>query len=50
MDTAEIDRVVLMGEYRRSHDGCVARNDQALAIIRRWPARVAAFAMLQPKA
>ena len=50
MDAAGIDRVVLMGEYRRSQDGCVARNEQALAIIRRWPARVAAFAMIQPKA
>ena len=50
MDAAGVDKVVLMGEYRRSHDGCVARNDQALAIIRRWPERVAAFAMLQPTA
>ena len=50
MDAAGIDKVVLMGEYRRTHDGCVARNDQALAIIRRWPTRVAAFAMIQPTA
>jgi len=50
MDAAGIDRVVLMGEYRRSHAGCVARNDQALEISRRWPDRVSAFAMLQPKA
>jgi hypothetical protein len=50
MDAAGVDKVVLMGEYRRTHDGCVARNDQALAIIRRWPGRVAAFAMIQPKA
>jgi predicted TIM-barrel fold metal-dependent hydrolase len=50
MDAAGIDRVVLMGEYRRSHDGCRARNEQALAIIRRWPGRVCAFAMIQPKA
>ncbi len=50
MDAAGIDKVVLMGEYRRTHDGCVARNDQALAIIRRWPGRVAAFAMIQPTA
>ncbi|MGQ9490420.1 MAG: amidohydrolase family protein [Anaerolineae bacterium] len=50
MDAAGVDKVVLMGEYRRSHEGCVARNDQALAIIRRWPDRVIAFAMLQPKA
>jgi uncharacterized protein len=50
MDAAGIDRVVLMGEYRRSHEGCVARNDQALELIRRWPDRVSAFAMLQPRA
>ncbi len=50
MDVAGIDRVVLMGEYRRSHEGCVARNDQALEIIRRWPDRVSAFAVIQPKA
>ena len=25
-------------------------HDQALAIIRRWPGRIAAFAMIQPKA
>jgi len=50
MDAAGVDRVVLMGEYRRSHEGCVTRNDEALAIIRRWPDRVSAFAMLQPKA
>lgn len=50
MDAAGVDRVVLLGEYRRSHEGCVARNDQALAIIRRWPDRVSACAILQPKA
>ena len=50
MDAAAIDRVVLMGEYRRSHEGCVARNDQALEILRRWPDRVIAFAMIQPLA
>jgi predicted TIM-barrel fold metal-dependent hydrolase len=50
MDAAGIDKVVLMGEYRRSHEGCVARNDQALEILRRWPRRVIAFAMVQPLA
>ncbi len=50
MDAAGVDKVVLMGEYRRSHEGCVARNNQALEIIRRWPDRVIAFAVLQPKA
>ncbi len=50
MDAAGVDRVVLMGEYRRAHEGCVARNNQALEIIRRWPDRVIAFAIVQPKA
>ncbi len=50
MDAAGVDRVVLMGEYRRSHEACVARNDQAIAIARRWPDRVIPFAMVQPKA
>jgi hypothetical protein len=50
MDAAGLDKVVLMGEYRRTHAGCVARNDQALEIIRRWPEHVIAFAVIQPKA
>ncbi len=50
MDAAGVDRVVLMGEYRRSHEGCAARNSEALEIIRRWPDRVSAFAILQPLA
>jgi predicted TIM-barrel fold metal-dependent hydrolase len=50
MDQAGLDRVILQGEYRRRHEACVARNDQALAITRRWPERVTAFATLQPLA
>jgi len=50
MDRAEVDKVLLMGEYRRQHEGCVARNDEALAIARRYGNRVLPFAMLQPKA
>ena len=50
MDAAGVDRVVLMGEYRRSHEACVARNDAAIEIARRWPERVAPFAVVQPKA
>jgi predicted TIM-barrel fold metal-dependent hydrolase len=50
MDAAGIDRVVLMGEYRQQHEGCVSRNDESLAIMRRWPERVSAFAVVQPKA
>ena len=50
MDAAGVDKVVLMGEYRRSHEACVARNDQAIEIARRWPDRVIPFAVVQPKA
>jgi predicted TIM-barrel fold metal-dependent hydrolase len=50
MDAAGIERVVLQGEYRRTHEACVARNNQVLELTRRWPDRLAAFAMLQPAA
>jgi hypothetical protein len=50
MDRAGVDRVMLMGEYRQRHEACVARNDQALALLRRWPDRISAFAVVQPKA
>ena len=50
MDQAGIDRVVLMGEYRQQQRLCASRNDQAIALVRRWPERISAFAVLQPKA
>lgn len=50
MDRAGIDRVVLLGESQQNHENCVARNDQGLDILRRWPERVIAFAVVQPKA
>ncbi len=50
MDRAGLDKVVIMGQYRRRHEGCVEANDEALALMRRYPARVLAFAMVQPKA
>lgn len=50
MDAAGLDRVVVMGQYRRRHEGCVAANDEALALMRHYPGRVSAFAMVQPKA
>ncbi len=50
MDRAGVDKVLLMGEYRRRHEGCIARNDEALAIAQRFPDRVISFAMVQPKA
>ncbi len=50
MDAAGMHKVVLMGEYRQRHEQCVERNDQALGVVRRWPDRVLAFAMVQPLA
>jgi predicted TIM-barrel fold metal-dependent hydrolase len=50
MDKAGIDKVVLQGEPMRRHESCVARNDQGLGIMKRWPERVLGFAMVQPKA
>jgi predicted TIM-barrel fold metal-dependent hydrolase len=50
MDRAGIDRVLIQSEYRMTHQACVARNNQALELVRRWPNRVSAFACLQPKA
>ncbi|MEA3400162.1 MAG: amidohydrolase family protein [Armatimonadota bacterium] len=47
MDRVGLDRVVVQAEYRQRHEGCVARNDQALELIRRWPERVMAFACIQ---
>jgi predicted TIM-barrel fold metal-dependent hydrolase len=49
MDRAGIDKVVIMGQYRRRHEGCVEANNEALALMRRYPGRVLAFAMAQPK-
>lgn len=50
MDSAELDKVVLVGEYFQRHESCVTRNNQALEIINRWPNRAMAFAVIQPKA
>lgn len=50
MDRAGVDKVLLMGEYRRRQEGCVGRNDEALTIAQRYSGRVIPFAMLQPKA
>jgi hypothetical protein len=49
MDQAGLDKVVLVGEYFQKHENCVARNNQALEIIKRWPERVIALATIQPK-
>jgi predicted TIM-barrel fold metal-dependent hydrolase len=50
MDRAGLDRVLIQGEYRQKHEMCVNRNNQALALVKRWPERVMAFATIQPKA
>lgn len=50
MDRAGVDKVVLVGEYRRRHDGCVARNDAGIELARRFPDRIVPFAVIQPKA
>jgi uncharacterized protein len=50
MDQAGLDRVLIQGEYRQKHETCVSRNNQALELVRRWPERVMAFAIIQPKA
>lgn len=50
MDKAGVDKVVIVGEYFRQHENCVARNDQAIALVKRYPERVLALATLQPAA
>lgn len=50
MDAAGLDRVILQGEYRLKHDSCVERNNQGLELMRRWPDRISAFAVVQPLA
>ncbi|MCS6839627.1 MAG: amidohydrolase family protein [Roseiflexus sp.] len=48
MDRAEIDRAVIQGEYYRQHESCVAANNRALALHRRYPERFLVFATVQP--
>jgi predicted TIM-barrel fold metal-dependent hydrolase len=48
MDRAGIDRAVIQGEYYRQHESCVAANDRALALQRRYPERFLVFATVQP--
>lgn len=50
MDRAGMDKIVLLGESQQNQENCVARNNQGLEIMRRWPERVIAFAVVQPKA
>ncbi|MEM7797755.1 MAG: amidohydrolase family protein, partial [Chloroflexota bacterium] len=50
MDAAGIDRVVIVGEYFQQHEACVARNNQAIDLVNRWPERILALATIQPNA
>lgn len=50
MDAAGVEYVVVQAQYRRTHEACVEHNDQLLALVRRWPQRVIAFATIQPLA
>jgi predicted TIM-barrel fold metal-dependent hydrolase len=50
MDAAGVDRVIIQGQYRRTHAACVAHNDQIIQVVRRWPARAGGFAVVQPLA
>lgn len=50
MDAAGIDKVVLVGEYFYRHDSCVARNNQAIALVQKYPERIMAMATIQPAA
>lgn len=50
MDRSGIDMVVVQGEYFQSHESCVSRNNRVLELMRRWPDRLKAFAIVQPKA
>lgn len=50
MDAAGVARAIIQGEYYQRHESCVARNDQSIALVRAHPSRLAAFAVLQPRA
>jgi uncharacterized protein len=50
MDAAGVSRAIVQGEYYQRHESCVARNDQSLALVRAHPDRLAAFAVIQPRA
>ena len=50
MDAAGLDRVVLVGEYYQQHDSCVARNNQTIDLVQRYPERVMGLATVQPLA
>ena len=50
MDRAGIDKVLLVGEYYQRHENCVARNNQSIDLINRYPDRIMSLAIVQPNA
>lgn len=50
MDTAGLDKVILLGEAQSRHENAVERNNIGLEIMRQWPDRVICFAAVQPRA
>jgi uncharacterized protein len=50
MDRVCLDRVVIQGSYWQKHESCRARNAEVSDLLRRWPDRLSAFAIVQPKA
>jgi predicted TIM-barrel fold metal-dependent hydrolase len=50
MDRANVDKVILVGEYFQQQANCVARNNAVLELINRYPERIAAFAIVNPNA
>ncbi len=50
MDAAGLDRVVLVGEYYQRHESCVARNNQTIELVQRYPERLMGLATVQPLA
>jgi predicted TIM-barrel fold metal-dependent hydrolase len=50
MERAGLDAVVVLGEYYQQPANCAARNRQVTELVRRYPGRVLAMAVVQPKA
>jgi uncharacterized protein len=50
MDRVGLDKVILLGEAQTRHENCVERNNIGLDLIKRWPDRIIAFAVVQPLA
>jgi len=50
MDQVGLGKKILLGEAQTRHENCFERNNIDLELIRRWPERVIAFAVVQPLA